>query len=99
MAVAESLALIEEVGVGAIHAHDVSLATAFRAGVTELGLSPIGEGGSAIVSVPGLPGGVAGRLVEAGVEAAARAGNLRFAFHLYNASADVERVLGVLRAA
>ncbi|NEA57827.1 aminotransferase class V-fold PLP-dependent enzyme [Streptomyces sp. SID13666] len=98
VAVAESLALIEEAGVEAIHAHDVSLATAFRDGMAELGFPAIGEGGSAIVSVPGLPVGVAGRLEEAGVELAARAGNLRFAFHLYNGSADVERVLGVLRA-
>ncbi|MCZ4120571.1 aminotransferase class V-fold PLP-dependent enzyme [Streptomyces sp. H39-S7] len=96
VAAAASLTLIEEVGVEAIHRHDVALATAFRGGVEALGYSPIGEGGSAIVSVPGLP---AAGLAEAGVVLSERAGNLRFAFHLYNTSADVERVLAVLRTA
>ncbi|MEU3461554.1 aminotransferase class V-fold PLP-dependent enzyme [Streptomyces sp. NPDC006733] len=95
VAAASSLALIEEVGVAAIHRHDVALAEAFRAGVSALGFPPVGEGGSAIVSVPGLP---AAGLAEAGVTLSSRAGNLRFAFHLYNTSADMERALSVLRA-
>ncbi|MDF9815091.1 aminotransferase class V-fold PLP-dependent enzyme [Streptomyces sp. SPB162] len=99
VAAAASLTLIEEVGVESIHAHDVALATAFRAGVSGLGFAPIGGGGSgsAIVSVPGLPDAAAAGLREAGVVLSERAGNLRFAFHLYNTSADVERVLSVLR--
>lgn len=94
VAAAASLTLIEEVGVAAIHRHDVALADAFRDGVRELGFPAIGGGGSAIVSVPGLP---AAGLAEAGVRFSERAGNLRFAFHLYNTSGDVRRVLSALR--
>ncbi|NUP39331.1 MAG: aminotransferase, partial [Streptomyces sp.] len=36
------------------------------------------------------------RLAEAGVSVAARAGNLRASFHLYNTEADVDRLLDVL---
>lgn len=99
VAAAESLALIEEVGVEAIHAHDVALARAFRGGLAELGFVPVAAEGSAIVSVAGLPAGAAERLAGAGVRVAARAGNLRFAFHLYNSAADVAHVLDVLRTA
>lgn len=84
-----SLALIERVGVRAIHEHDVALADRFRA---EAGL----EGkGSAIVSLAA-PQGVDRRLAEAGIAAAVRDGRLRVAFHLYNTEADVDRLLEVL---
>ncbi|MEU9983986.1 aminotransferase class V-fold PLP-dependent enzyme [Streptomyces sp. NPDC050856] len=89
-----SLAVIEEVGVEAIHAHDTALAARFRAGVAALGHEPV-PGDSAVVAVPGL-GGREGELLEAGVVTAARAGNLRVAFHLYNSVADVDRALDVL---
>jgi selenocysteine lyase/cysteine desulfurase len=92
---AESLALVEEVGVEAIHAHNVALAERFEAGLTELGHPPIANGGSAIVSVPGL-GDAATALAEAGISLSSRAGNLRAAFHLYNSSADVDRLLAAL---
>jgi selenocysteine lyase/cysteine desulfurase len=86
---APALALIEEVGIDAIHAHDVALARRFRAG---LGL----EGGdSAIVSVV-LDEGAAGRLAAGGVMAAGRGGGLRFSFHLSTTEADVDRALEVL---
>ncbi|MDJ0340601.1 aminotransferase class V-fold PLP-dependent enzyme [Streptomyces sp. PH10-H1] len=103
VATAESLALIEELGVDAIHAHDVALAARFRAGVSALGHTPIparpgggGADGSAIVAVPALPGVAADRLAGAGIQVSARAGNLRFSFHVYNSSADVDRALDVL---
>ncbi|MGW4568620.1 aminotransferase class V-fold PLP-dependent enzyme, partial [Streptomyces sp. NPDC004561] len=52
--VRRSLALIEELGVAAVHAHDLALADRFRQGVTALGHEPLPAPGSAIVSVPGL---------------------------------------------
>ncbi|MET9089133.1 aminotransferase class V-fold PLP-dependent enzyme [Streptomyces sp. NPDC004237] len=90
-----SLDLIEELGVAAVHAHDVGLADRFRAGLARLGHEPVAAPGSAIVSVPGL-GGRQPELSRAGIEVSNRAGNLRAAFHLYNTPADVDRLLDVL---
>ncbi|GAB2885066.1 aminotransferase class V-fold PLP-dependent enzyme [Streptomyces deserti] len=90
-----SLALIEELGVDAIRAHDLALADRFRAGLAELGHEPVLAPGSAIVSVPGL-GHRQPELSEAGIEVSNRAGNLRASFHLYNTAADVDRLLDVL---
>ncbi|MFG3493440.1 aminotransferase class V-fold PLP-dependent enzyme [Streptomyces sp. NPDC047928] len=90
----QSLALLSAVGVDTIHAHVTALAARLRSGLASLGYAPQ-PGESAIVAVPGL----AGRLPElerAGVVTAARAGNLRVSFHLYNSAADVDRVLDVL---
>jgi selenocysteine lyase/cysteine desulfurase len=83
-----ALALIEEIGVAAIHAHDVGLANRFRAGV---GLEPAN---SAIVCAD-LPG-AAERLARAGILAAVRGGRLRTSWHVYNDEADVDRVLAAL---
>ncbi len=90
-----SLALIEEIGVAAVHAHDTGLADRFREGVRSLGHEPVPAPGSAIVSVPGL-GHRQGELSRAGVQVSDRAGHLRAAFHLYNTRADVDRALDVL---
>ncbi|MFG2130114.1 aminotransferase class V-fold PLP-dependent enzyme [Streptomyces sp. NPDC048751] len=90
-----SLDLIEELGVDAVRAHDVSLADRFRAGLATLGHEPVPAPGSAIVSVPGL-GQRQPELGEAGIQVSNRAGNLRAAFHLYNTAADVDRLLDVL---
>lgn len=86
---APSLALVEELGVDAIGAHDVALANAFREG---LGLAPAD---SAIVSteVDADPE----RLREAGLMAAWIDGRLRTAWHVYNTREDVERALAVVR--
>lgn len=92
----ESLALIEEVGIARIHAHDLALADRFRAGLAALGHECAGSE-SAIVSIPGL-GRLADRLAAADVKAAVRAGSLRASFHLYNTVADVDRALDVLSA-
>ncbi|MGW0537683.1 aminotransferase class V-fold PLP-dependent enzyme [Streptomyces sp. NPDC003032] len=91
---AAALSLVEEVGVDAIHAHDVALAGRYRAGLAELGHSPV-PGTSPIVSVPGLADREP-ELARAGVVASARAGHLRATFHLYNTEADVDRLLDVL---
>ncbi|MEV5594445.1 aminotransferase class V-fold PLP-dependent enzyme [Streptomyces sp. NPDC052496] len=94
-AAAQSLALLNEIGVETVHAHDTALADRYRAGITALGHTPLPAPGSAIVSVPGLAD-AAGRLEAAGVRVAARAGSLRAAFHLYNSSDDVDRLLELL---
>lgn len=86
---APALRLLEEVGVEAIHAHDVRLANALRAG---LGLEP---SNTAIVSLD-LDGDAAERLARAGVRCAGRGGRIRFSFHLYNDDGDVARALEVL---
>jgi selenocysteine lyase/cysteine desulfurase len=85
---APALELVEQIGVDAIHAHDVGLANRFRAGI---GLPPAD---SAIVCAE-LPG-AAERLERAGIVAAIRGGRLRTSWHVYNDDADVDRVLDVL---
>ncbi|WP_189260979.1 aminotransferase class V-fold PLP-dependent enzyme [Streptomyces fuscichromogenes] len=90
-----SLDLIEELGVAAVHAHDVGLADRFRAGLADLGHQAVPAPGSAIVSVPGL-GGRQPELSRAGIEVSDRAGNLRAAFHLFNTPADVDHLLDTL---
>ncbi|MEH0422295.1 aminotransferase class V-fold PLP-dependent enzyme [Streptomyces sp. B21-083] len=92
-----SLALIEELGVDTVRAHDLALADRFRAGLDRLGHQPVPAPGSAIVSVPQL-GHRQAELSRAGVEVSDRAGNLRAAFHLYNTTSDVDRLLDVLSA-
>ena len=84
---APALELLEQIGVEAIHDHDLGLANRFRAGV---GLEP---GNSAIVCAD-LPG-AAERLKRAGIIAAVRGGLLRTSWHVYNDERDVDRVLEV----
>jgi selenocysteine lyase/cysteine desulfurase len=83
-----ALELVEQIGIPAIHEHDVALANRFRAG---LGLEP---SDSAIVcaDVPG----AAARLQRAGIVAAVRGGLLRTSWHLYNTEKDVDKVLEVV---
>lgn len=90
-----SLALMEELGVDTVRAHDLALAERFRTGLAALGHAPVPAPGSPIVSVPGL-GDRQPALSEAGIEVSDRAGNLRAAFHLYNTPADVDRLLDAL---
>jgi selenocysteine lyase/cysteine desulfurase len=90
-----SLALIEELGLDAVYAHDLALADRFRTGLAALGREPLPAPGSAIVSVPGL-GHRQPELSAAGIEVSDRAGNLRASFHLYTTVADVDRLLDVL---
>ncbi|MFE6836177.1 aminotransferase class V-fold PLP-dependent enzyme [Streptomyces sp. NPDC057705] len=89
-----SLALIERIGIDAIHAHDTALAARYRAGLARLGHEPV-PGEAAFVSVPGLADRQPA-LQAAGIATSARAGALRAAFHLYNTEADVDRLLDVL---
>jgi selenocysteine lyase/cysteine desulfurase len=85
---APALEVILDVGVEAIHEHDLRLANRFRGG---LGLEP---GDSTIVAAE-VPG--AEELLQgSGVMTATRAGMLRTSWHLYNTEEDVERVVELL---
>lgn len=86
---APALELVLEIGVDAIHEHNLRLANRFRAG---LGLPP---GDSAIVTVD-VPD-AANRLAAAGIRAAVRAGRVRASFHLYTTEHDVDLALSALR--
>jgi selenocysteine lyase/cysteine desulfurase len=87
---APALALLEDVGIETIHAHDLRMAARLR---DALGLEPAE---SAIVSVRGLAADAAERLQEAGVMAAGRGGALRLSCHLYTTERDVDRALEAL---
>ncbi|MFB7257401.1 aminotransferase class V-fold PLP-dependent enzyme [Streptomyces nojiriensis] len=91
-----ALALLERIGIEAVHAHDTALAARYRAGIASLGHEPV-PGDSAIVSVPGLADRQPA-LEAAGIATSARAGLLRASFHLYNTEADVDRLLDALSA-
>ena len=88
VATAPTLEVVEEIGVGAIHDHNVALANRFLAG---LGQPP---GDSAIVTVD-VPDAEA-RLRKAGVRAAVRAGRVRASFHVYTTEADVDMAIDAL---
>jgi selenocysteine lyase/cysteine desulfurase len=83
-----ALALLAEVGIAAIHDHDLGLANALRA---RLGL-PAGD--SAIVTVAA--DGALERVRAAGIHASVRAGAVRLSFHLHNTASDVEAVVRAL---
>ncbi|MCL3861392.1 aminotransferase class V-fold PLP-dependent enzyme [Actinotalea sp. K2] len=76
----------------AVRRHGADLADLVRA---ELGLEPTGL---PILSLPDPDGAVLGRLTAAGCTAAARAGGVRLAFHLWNDQDDVDRVVSALGA-
>jgi len=88
VATAPALAVIEQIGVSAIHDHNVDLANTFRAGLV---LEP---SNSAIVFCD--VEHAAEKLERAGIRAAVRGGRLRTSWHVYNTPADVERTLDVL---
>jgi selenocysteine lyase/cysteine desulfurase len=83
-----ALELISEVGIAAIHRHDVGLASRLR---ERLGLP---RADSAIVTVAA-DGGLE-RLRSAGIRASVRAGAVRVSFHLHNTESDVEAVARAL---
>ncbi|MCF3146417.1 aminotransferase class V-fold PLP-dependent enzyme [Streptomyces platensis] len=91
----QSLGLLEELGVERVHAHNAALADHYRAGLAERGLTPRPAPGSAIVSTPGIAD-AEDRAAAAGVRISVRGGLLRAAFHLYNSTDDVDRLLALL---
>jgi selenocysteine lyase/cysteine desulfurase len=85
-----ALDLLAEVGIAAIHRHDLALANALRG---RLGLPP---GDSAIVTVAAEEG--LEQLRAAGIKASIRAGAVRLSFHLHNTESDVDAVARALGA-
>jgi selenocysteine lyase/cysteine desulfurase len=83
-----ALELFTEIGVEAVHEHNVTLANAFRRG---LGLP---DSNSAVVSVRRHD--AQRQLEQAGCRVAARAGAVRVAFHVWNTPDDVDLALGAL---
>jgi selenocysteine lyase/cysteine desulfurase len=88
VATAPTLDLLLDIGIDAIHEHNLRLANGFREG---LGL-PAGD--SAIVSTE-LPEAEE-KLSGTRVRAAARAGLLRTSWHVYNTDHDMHELLGLL---
>ena len=86
-----ALELLTEVGVAAIHRHDLSLANALRG---RLGL-PLGDSAIVTARAGGAEGGLE-RLRAAGIKASVRAGAVRVSFHLHNTEADVNAVARAL---
>ncbi|MEE6260863.1 aminotransferase class V-fold PLP-dependent enzyme [Plantactinospora sonchi] len=85
---APAMELLVEVGLPAIHDHNVGLANRFRTGLGQ----PPGDSAIVTVEVPD----AAERLAAAGVRAAVRAGRLRASFHLYSTDRDVDLALTAL---
>jgi selenocysteine lyase/cysteine desulfurase len=83
-----ALEVIERIGIGAIHSHNLALAGRLRAG---LGLEP---GNSAIISAD-IPGAEA-KLCRAGIRASVRAGRVRLACHVYTTDHDIDLALTAL---
>ncbi|PYM95824.1 MAG: aminotransferase [Candidatus Rokuibacteriota bacterium] len=83
-----ALDLLAEVGIAAIHRHDLGLANALR---ERLGLP---RGDSAVVTVVA-EGGLE-PLRVAGIKASIRAGAVRLSFHLHNTESDVDAVARAL---
>jgi selenocysteine lyase/cysteine desulfurase len=86
---APALELLSEIGIAAIHEHDVALANRFRGG---LGL-PAGDSAIVCANVRGAQS----RLAAAGIRADSRAGSVRASFHAYTTEADVDAALEALR--
>ena len=82
-----ALQTLLDIGVEAIHEHNVALANRFRAG---LGLEP---SNTAIVTTSADASRLRGR---AGSAPPIRAGGLRASFHVYNTEADVDAALEAL---
>jgi len=88
---AAALALVEEIGVETIQAHDLELANSFRA---QVGLA---EDNTPIVSV--LVPGVEDELAALGIRTSVREGRVRLSFHCWNSTADVDLAATAVRRA
>ena len=87
---ASSLALLERVGTGDLHAHALAVEAAFAAGA---GLEPAGRAIRALAADDEVPG----LLARHGIVAAERAGRLRVSFHVNNTTEEAERAGRALR--
>jgi kynureninase len=82
-----ALRLFAGLDMAEVRDHDASLADHLRDG---LGEAPAGR---AVVSLPDPDGRMMARLHDAGVIAAARAGHVRIAFHIWNDLDDMQLAL------
>ena len=87
---ASSLALLEQVGVGALHAHALEVEAAFSAAA---GLEPAGRAVRALAADEEVPA----LLAAHGIVAAERAGRLRVSFHVNNSVEEVSEAGAALR--
>ena len=87
---AASLALLEQVGVPALHAHALEVEAAFAAAA---GVDPAGRAVRALSADEAVPG----LLAAHGVVAAERAGRLRVSFHVNNTVEEASRAGALLR--
>ncbi len=85
-----SLRYLEQVGVEAVHVHDLEVEAAFAAAV---GLEPAGRALRALDADEAVPG----LLERERVVAATRAGRLRVSFHVHNTVEEAERLGSLLR--
>lgn len=91
----ESLRIIERVGIKNVEAHNLSLVDQFESGGAAVSFNP--KNRSSIISMAlADPEAAARKLVERGITASPRAGNLRVSFHLYNTASDVESLIGAV---
>ena len=90
MGAVTTLEVLQGIGVGAMHAHDVALADELR---EALDLPPTG---SAIVSIVETEPGLEQSLAAAGIKGATRADGCRLSFHVYNDREDVAAVRAAL---
>jgi selenocysteine lyase/cysteine desulfurase len=88
VAAAPAFTIVEEIGVSAIHDHNVALANRFLTGLGQ----PAGNSAIVTVDVPDAQH----KLEAAGVRAAVRAGRVRASFHVYSTPADVDMALDAL---
>lgn len=88
------LELIDTLTVESIGAHNRALARRFRTGLADLGIPAI-PGDSPIVTIID-EDNRSTHLKSAGIVSTTRNGLLRFAFHLYNTTDDVDRTLKIL---
>jgi selenocysteine lyase/cysteine desulfurase len=103
---AESIALISETGVDAIHRHDLDLAARLVGGLDPRLFETQSRGRAGMISslVFVLPlqtstGVMVERLAEAGIDISERSGMMRFSPHLYNTRDEIDHVLGVMNTA
>lgn len=85
---APAVEVVNELGVGRIHQHNLTLANRFLEGLGH----PAGDSAIVTVEVPD----AARRLDRAGIRAAVRAGRVRASFHAYNTVSDVDNALVAL---
>ncbi|HCT76953.1 MAG TPA: aminotransferase [Micromonosporaceae bacterium] len=83
-----AMAVIEQIGVQAIHDHNLGLANRFLTGLGQ----PPGDSAIVTVNVPGAEE----KLDAAGIRAAVRNGRVRASFHVYTTESDVDAALTAL---